>query len=139
MNWFVHVRTIENTPDRTQTISDAFTDPVFCSTPVGDTNIPDPIMLPTMTVTPFNKLILGFSCTPSSLAGATSASDPSSLRLATIFFSLFFNYYCYTIRLIDFVINKFQSKTTISNVTILQTTILCTLRGFKIKRFYAII
>jgi len=79
---------MENTPDKTQTISEAFTDPVFSNTPVGDMNMPDTIMLPTMTVTPFKRLILGFSSIPSSLAGVTSASaaaDPSSFRFTPIF------------------------------------------------------
>lgn len=83
----MQVGTIENTPDKTQTTSEAFTDPVFSNTPVGDMNMPDPMMLPTMTVTPFKRLILGFSSIPSSSAGATSAStaDPSSFRFTPIF------------------------------------------------------
>lgn len=83
----IQVGTIENTPDKTQTISEAFTDPVFSNTPVGEMNMPDPMMLPTMTVTPFKRLILGFSSIPSSLSGATSAStaDPSSFRFTPIF------------------------------------------------------
>ena len=48
---------MEKTPEVTHTISERFTEPVFCSTPVGDTKIPEPIMLPTMTVIPFSKLI----------------------------------------------------------------------------------
>lgn len=76
--------TIENTPDKTQTISEAFTDPVYSNTPVGDMNIPDPIILPTITVMPFNKLIFGFSLIPSSTAGTTSSTIPSSLRLTPI-------------------------------------------------------
>jgi len=85
-NYNMQVGTIENTPDKTQTISEAFTDPVFSNTPVGDMNMPDPMMLPTMTVTPFKRLILGFSSIPSSSAGATSAStaDPSSFRFTPI-------------------------------------------------------
>jgi len=77
---------MENAPDKTQTISEAFADPVFANTPVGDMNIPEPIMLPTMTVTPFNRLIFGLSRTSSSAsaAGAASASVVSSSRFAPI-------------------------------------------------------
>lgn len=84
----MQVGTIENTPDKTQTINEAFTDPVFSNTPVGEMNIPDPMILPTMTVTPFKRLILGFSWIPSSLAGATSSATaaPSSFRFTPIFF-----------------------------------------------------
>lgn len=91
-----YTSTIENTPDKTQTISEAFTDPVFSNTPVGDINIPDPMMLPTMTVMPFKRLILGLSSIPSSLqAGTTSAasSTPSSFRFTPIL--LFSHYSCF--------------------------------------------
>ena len=36
------------------------------STPLGDTNMPLPIIDPTMTVTPFRRVILGFSSIVSS-------------------------------------------------------------------------
>lgn len=51
---------MEKIPEATHTTRDRPTLPVFAPTPFGLTNIPDPIILPTMTVTPFNKLILGF-------------------------------------------------------------------------------
>lgn len=53
------VLTIEKTPDKVHTIKDMLTLPVCSNTPVGDTKIPDPMMLPTMTVTPFRRVILG--------------------------------------------------------------------------------
>lgn len=46
----VYLHTIENNPDITQTISAMFTLPVFISTPVGDTNIPEPIIDPTTNI-----------------------------------------------------------------------------------------
>ena len=48
---------MEKIPEVIHTMSERFTEPVFSSTPVGDTKIPEPIMLPTMTVIPFSKLI----------------------------------------------------------------------------------
>ena len=48
---------MEKTPEVTHTMSERFTEPVLSSTPAGDTKIPEPIMLPTMTVIPFSKLI----------------------------------------------------------------------------------
>lgn len=52
--------TIENRPDTIQTISAILTLPVCMRTPVGETKIPDPIIDPTITVHPFNKLIFAF-------------------------------------------------------------------------------
>ena len=70
---------MEKMPDIIQITRDMLTDPVFCKkifdsilkifqlvqytikTPLGDTNIPLPMMDPTMTVTPFNRVILAFS------------------------------------------------------------------------------
>ena len=49
---------MEKMPEENQTIKDMFDEPVYFSTPVGDTNIPDPMMLPTITVTPLSKFIL---------------------------------------------------------------------------------
>lgn len=82
LNIFMLTPTIENTPEVTHTMSDRFTEPVFCNTPVGDTKIPEPIMLPTMTVIPFNRLIFALRqissspddtvfCPPPSLSGTT--------------------------------------------------------------------
>lgn len=51
-----------------QTIRAALTDPVFIKTPVGETKIPDPIILPTITVTPLRRLILGLRVISSSPA-----------------------------------------------------------------------
>lgn len=58
--------TIEKTPEMIQTMRAALTDPVFIKTPVGETKIPDPIILPTITVTPFSRLILGLRVISSS-------------------------------------------------------------------------
>jgi len=55
-----------NIPDIVQTTRDIFTLPVDCRTPVGDTNIPLPIMQPMMTVHPFKRVISALSLTPSS-------------------------------------------------------------------------
>jgi hypothetical protein len=53
----VHCFTMENTPEETHTMRDRFTEPVLRRTPVGETKIPDPMILPTITVIPFNRLI----------------------------------------------------------------------------------
>lgn len=58
--------TMENTPDNNHTSSDILGEPVYSSTPVGETKIPDPMMLPTMTVTPFKSVILADNRMPSS-------------------------------------------------------------------------
>lgn len=61
--------------------------PVCRSTPVGDTNIPEPIILPTMTVTPLRSVILGLrvisssSRLLSSMVAAEWHVSPPKLRL----------------------------------------------------------
>lgn len=59
--------TIEKTPDTVHTTRDTLTLPVFFRTPEGETNIPEPMMLPTMTVMPFIKVILGLRVISSSV------------------------------------------------------------------------
>lgn len=72
--------TIENTPEATQTISAMFTLPVYFRTPLGETKMPDPIIEPTITVTPFSRLILAFRpvspspLSPPPFAGASTSS-----------------------------------------------------------------
>lgn len=58
--------TIEKTPEMVQTIKETLTLPVCLRTPAGDTNIPEPIILPTITVIPLIKLIFGFNVISSS-------------------------------------------------------------------------
>lgn len=62
-----------NTPEATHTMRLAFTDPVYLSTPVGDTKIPLPIIEPTITVIPLSSDILA-SNAPPSLFSSCSAS-----------------------------------------------------------------
>lgn len=57
---------MENTPDTVHTTRDTLTLPVFFSTPDGETNIPEPMILPTMTVMPFSRVILGLRVISSS-------------------------------------------------------------------------
>lgn len=65
---------MENTPEMSHTSRDTLTLPVFLSTPDGLTKMPDPMMLPTMTVMPFTKVIFGLRVISSSLAGFESSS-----------------------------------------------------------------
>jgi hypothetical protein len=55
--------TIEKTPLITQTTKAMLTLPVYFSTPVGLTKIPEPIIDPTITVIPFRRLILALRVT----------------------------------------------------------------------------
>lgn len=63
---FKKILTIENTPDKVQTRRDTLTLPVFLRTPEGETNMPEPIILPTITVIPFSRVILGLRVISSS-------------------------------------------------------------------------
>jgi hypothetical protein len=68
---------MEKTPDATHTMRERFTEPVFRRTPVGDTKMPEPMMLPTITVTPFKRLIFAFrqiSSSPDVMAFFPAAS-----------------------------------------------------------------
>lgn len=65
---------MENIPETVQTIRDTLTEPVFLSTPEGDTNIPDPIILPTITVQPLRRLIFGLRVISSSTTSSFFAS-----------------------------------------------------------------
>ena len=47
-------------PHMDHTTNDKLTEPVDTSTPVGETKIPEPIMQPTITVMPFNKVISAY-------------------------------------------------------------------------------
>ena len=53
--------TREKIPESTQTTKDRFTEPVLSITPPGLTKIPEPIILPTITVHPFMRLIFASS------------------------------------------------------------------------------
>ena len=72
-------------PDENHTTRDMFDEPVYLSTPVGDTNIPDPIILPTITVTPLSRLIFAgnrilpslLSVPGSSMKGVLLSTDGS--------------------------------------------------------------
>lgn len=69
--------TIENNPDMVHTIKDILTLPVCKSTPVGETKIPEPMMLPTMTVIPFRRVIFGLRVISSSgFLASSMAEDP---------------------------------------------------------------
>lgn len=59
----MNIHTIEKRPERIQTIRAMLTLPVCMRTPVGETKMPEPMIDPTMTVHPFNRLILAFSPT----------------------------------------------------------------------------
>lgn len=65
---------MENTPEVTHTTNDSPTLPVPFDTPLGETKIPDPMILPTITVIPFKRLILGFRQI-ASLAGLGSTGE----------------------------------------------------------------
>ena len=76
-------------PDMTQTMMARLMLPVFCRTPVGEMKMPEPMMLPTMTVTPFIRLILAWRRTaPSPLAAPSALASPSFC--GTSEYSLFF-------------------------------------------------
>ena len=47
-------------PHMDHTTNDKLTEPVDTSTPVGETKIPEPMMQPTITVMPFNKVISAY-------------------------------------------------------------------------------
>lgn len=84
---------MEKTPETVHTINERLTDPVCFNTPVGETKIPEPIILPTMTVMPFNKDILALSriSPPSSSfsGGSPSVFFKSFIRVfSSAFFSL---------------------------------------------------
>jgi len=49
---------VESTPQIAQTISARPAECVFCSTPFGDTNMPDPIMLPEQNIAIFTVIII---------------------------------------------------------------------------------
>lgn len=74
--WWLKILTILNTPEATHTRRLALTEPVYFSTPVGDTKMPLPMMEPTMTVMPFIRDILASNAPSSPLAsGSDSGSD----------------------------------------------------------------
>lgn len=77
--------TIENNPDNTHTISARLTLPVFMSTPVGDTKMPEPIIEPTITVQPFTRLILALSVTSPPPSSAATFAGVSPFPLITEF------------------------------------------------------
>lgn len=58
------------------------TEPVLSKTPFGVTNIPDPTIDPTIMATPLNRVILRFSCTPSS--ESLSFDDVSPFAIAPL-------------------------------------------------------
>ena len=69
--------TIENNPERTQTMRAMLTLPVCIRTPVGETKMPEPMIEPTITVQPFSKLILALRPTsPLFEAASPSAAAP---------------------------------------------------------------
>ena len=61
---------MEKTPARTQTTSAMLMLPVLWRTPPGETKMPDPMIEPTITVTPFNIVIVFFKPTASASSGA---------------------------------------------------------------------
>lgn len=78
---------MENIPDAVQTIRATLTLPVCISTPVGLTNIPEPMIDPTITVTPFIKDIFASSFI-SSPSPPLSVVVTASYGLVSPFFTL---------------------------------------------------
>lgn len=59
---------VQMAPDRAQTSSAATGDPACCSTPPGETNTPEPMILPTIIEMPFVSVIRRFNVTSSEAA-----------------------------------------------------------------------
>uniref|UniRef100_A0A1A9V7N0 Uncharacterized protein n=1 Tax=Glossina austeni TaxID=7395 RepID=A0A1A9V7N0_GLOAU len=74
--------TIENKPETIQTINAKLTLPVYMRTPVGDTNMPEPIIEPTITVQPLTRLIFAFNVT--SPPPPSSPSEPLLIGLVFV-------------------------------------------------------
>uniref|UniRef100_A0A1A9ZBN9 Uncharacterized protein n=1 Tax=Glossina pallidipes TaxID=7398 RepID=A0A1A9ZBN9_GLOPL len=74
--------TIENKPETIQTINAKLTLPVYMRTPVGDTNMPEPIIEPTITVQPLIRLIFAFNVT--SPPPPSSPSEPLLIGLVFV-------------------------------------------------------
>ncbi|GBP19324.1 hypothetical protein EVAR_79926_1 [Eumeta japonica] len=66
--------TILKTPDEIHTSKLAFTEPVYLSTPVGETKMPLPMMEPTITVIPLRSDIFASSAPSTFPSSASSAS-----------------------------------------------------------------
>ena len=64
------------------------TEPAPSKTPFGDTNIPEPMIDPTMIPTPLKRVILLFSLTASSVSISTLGSSPFGVRCFTSVMSL---------------------------------------------------
>lgn len=73
---------MEKIPETVHTMRLTLTLPVCLSTPDGDTKMPEPMMLPTMTVTPLMSVIFGLRVISSSFLGSSSMAAAGGRWLA---------------------------------------------------------
>ena len=64
LEYFMYLPNMETKPQSPHTNNEYWIEPVLSKSPVGETKIPDPIMVPTIKAMPLNRSTLFFNLTP---------------------------------------------------------------------------
>ncbi|MPC73354.1 hypothetical protein E2C01_067681 [Portunus trituberculatus] len=75
---------MDSSPDTAHTTSPTPTEPLYSNTPLGDTKIPEPMIIPTIIPTPSINPSSFFSLTPPDCEELSLVSSPFSLAKAWI-------------------------------------------------------